>query len=508
MQISNKSSLSEIAQGDLDFLTTNGYVTSMQKADYDRTSADVATLTQRSVDLQNEVMKARSEQSALAADERKAHSFMFHFEGRDKREAQLVALENERSMMAKENLNMGEKDSEIKQLILAKSTIDRMVPYDGQYLALTGLGVVTLSDLNVRNYRVSDREFSDFVDESKETTNELKTIAQIGRSDVSSLQQTYPQADPSQLWSVSIGLAKLQGDQSQINQRFGISLGILQHFKSTPDNKMMAAEIMTSLTSNPLYGDNSDLPGLGKALENLDHDLRHHAKVPNQLSAGIAALLLFGRRHDGTFPTDRFMEFTKMTRSFESAAILSVLTTPMDQLASKFQSFRQLFSFWGYQMTEDTELASAFLTLSDFNPTDVTTKMSIILTALKTYLEYPLVATAILTSIPTFEANETLDLMEKTYSLLWSYAQGLQRSELISLSVRMIHGMKNELVKQLDPTAKIANTPVQFTHPPLPIFFFYHAPLILVHSSYYSTFSGIGGAHPAHVHGYGGGFGG
>jgi len=98
--------------------------------------------------------------------------------------------------------------------------------------------------------------------------------------------------------------------------------------------------------------------------------------------------------------------------------------------------------------------------------------------------------------------------MEKTYSLLWSYAQGLQRSELISLSVRMIHGMKNELVKQLDPTAKIANTPVQFTHPPLPIFFFYHAPLILVHSSYYSTFSGIGGAHPAHVHGYGGGFGG
>ncbi len=134
--------------------------------------------------------------------------------------------------------------------------------------------------------------------------------------------------------------------------------------------------------------------------------------------------------------------------------------------------------------------------------------MTIIVDALKNYLEYPLVATAILTSIPTLEANETLDLMEKTYSLLWSYAIGLERSELISLSVRMIHGIKNELVKQLDPTAKIANTPVQFTHAPSNIFFLYRAPLIVAHSSYYSTFSGIGGMHPGHVHGVGGGFGG
>ena len=135
--------------------------------------------------------------------------------------------------------------------------------------------------------------------------------------------------------------------------------------------------------------------------------------------------------------------------------------------------------------------------------------MSIIVTALKNYLEYPLVAAAILTSIPTLEANETLDLMEKAYSSLWSFATVLERSELVSLSVRMIHGIKNEIVEKLDPTAKIANTPVQFMHGPLPIFFLWYAPLIMVHSSYYSTFSGIGGIHPAHVHGYsGGGFGG
>ncbi len=46
--------------------------------------------------------------------------------------------------------------------------IDRMVPYDGKYLSLTGLGVMMLNDLNVRNYRVSDNEFSDFIEESKD----------------------------------------------------------------------------------------------------------------------------------------------------------------------------------------------------------------------------------------------------------------------------------------------------------------------------------------------------
>ncbi len=113
-------------------------------------------------------------------------------------------------------------------------------------------------------------------------------------------------------------------------------------------------------------------------------------------------------------------------------------------------------------------------------------------------------AAAILASISTLEANETLDLMEKAYSLLGSYAADLERSELISLAVRMIHGIKNELVKQLDPTANIVKTPVQFTYVPSNIFFFYYAPLIIAHSSYYSTFSGIGGYHPAHVHGVGG----
>src|SRR5256712_13057458 len=90
--------------------------------------------------------------------------------------------------------------------------------------------------------------------------------------------------------------------------------------------------------------------------------------------------------------------------------------------------------------------------------------MSIIGTALKNYLEYPLVAAAILTSIPTLEANETLDLMEKAYSQLWSFDIGLERSELVSLSVRMIHGIKNELVEKFVMTSKIMKIQDKYTH--------------------------------------------
>ncbi len=499
----------QIQQADMDFLSTNGYVSAMHKEEYDRASAEVSNLARMIEELQKETIEERSAEATLEKEEKKTHSILFHFEGREEKEAELGRVESARSAVVKERADVVEQDSRIKQLIQKKSMIDRMTSYDGEYLSLTGLGVITLNDLNVRNYRVSDSEFSDFVVESRETSRELRSIAETGSFHVSKLRARLLEADFSQLWNVSIGLAKLQADQYQISQRFLLALDILRHFDSTIDNKMMAAEIMTSLRAGPsqLSTESSDLQDLSKTLESLDHELRHHAKVPKQLSAGVAALIMFGRKFDGTYPTDRFVEFSRMTASYESAAILSVINDPSHQLPGKFQSFRSLFSSWGYQTSEDTELASAYLSISDLGPDGIRTKMTIIVDALKNYLEYPLVAAAILTAIPTLEANETLDLMEKAYSTLWSYTAELERSELVSLSTMMIHGIKNELVKELDPTAKITNTPVQFTHAPSNIFFLYRAPLIIAHSSYHSTLSGIGGAHPAHPHG-GGGFGG
>ena len=503
-EITGRTLTVQIQPADLDFLVANGYVSVMQKDEYDVAVAEVASLTQMNEQVQAETAAEASEQVNLASDVKKTRSILFHLEGKEKKQAQLEKVESEQEQVTTEQGALSANESKVNELIQKKSLTDRMIPYDGRYIALTGLGYNILNDLVVRNYRVSDLEFSDFMTESQETIGELRSIADRASFHVSNLKGEFPKTDLTQLWSVSIGLAKLQGDQEQINHRFQLAFAILLHLKSTVENKMMAAEVMTSYKVDPSQSSpNSDLQSLSADLLELDSNLRRVAKVPKQLSAGVAATIMAGRRFDGTFPTDRFLEFSKMTSSYESAAIMSIVNTPSDQLSAKFRSFRQLFELWGYEASEDTELASAFLAISDLGPEDVRLKMSIILDGLKNYLEYPLVSAAILVSIPTLEANETLDLLEKAYSLIAPLAISLQRSELLSLSVRMVHGIRNELVKEIDPTAKLTNTPVQFTYGSRGYFPMFY-PLIVVHSSYYSTFGGMGGAHPAHVHGVGG----
>jgi hypothetical protein len=495
----------QIPEEDMGFLTTNGYISVMQKEQYDAALAEISNLAKVNEELAREESEERSARALLEEDERKAHSIFFHFKSEENQKAELERAETQRNVLSKEEADVIERESKIRELLQKKSAIDRMVAYDGKYVSLTGLGVITLNDLNVRNYRVSEMAFADFIQERMATYSELRTIAHKGGYYVSILNNEYPGNELSELWSVSIGLGKLQGDPNQLIDRFLLSLDMLDQFGSNLENKMMAAEIMTASKVSPSQvPTNSDLQGLADSLKTLEDKARHDAHVPKELSVGVAATVLFSRRYDGAFPIDKLVEFSKMTFSSESAAILSVLDVPLDQISNKFNQFRWLFNSWGYGQSEDVDLASAYLAISDFTQDEVKDKMNIILSALKNYLEYPLVATAILTSIPTLEANETLDLMEKASTLLGNYAPTLERSELISLSVRMIHGIKNELVKQLDPTAKITVTPIQFTYIPSILFFRYRTPLILAHSYYHSTFSALGGAHPAHVHGFGG----
>jgi len=504
-QIAGKSVSMQIPEADTNFLTTNGYISVMQKEQYDQALAEISNLAKENEELAREEAEKRSARALLEEDEGKIHSILFHFKSEENQKAELERAETQRNVVSKEEADVVEKESKIRELLQKKSMIDRMVPYDGRYVSLTSLGVITLNDLNVRNYRVSETEFSDFIQERISTFSELRTIAHKGGYYVSVLNNEFPSTELSELWSVSIGLGKLQGDPNQISERFLLVLDMLQEFKSNLENKLMAAEIMTASKVDPSQVPaNSDLQSLAESLKSLEDKARHDAHVPKELSAGVAATILFARRYDGTFPIDKLVEFSKMTRSSESAAILSVLEVPVDQISNKFMQFRSLFGSWGYGESEDTDLASAYLSISDFTRDEVKDKMNIILDALKNYLEYPLVATAILTSVPTLEANETLDLMEKASTLLGNYAPSLERSELISLSVRMIHGIKNELVKALDPTARITVTPIQFTYVPSIVFFRYRTPLILAHSYYHSTFSALGGAHPAHVHGFGG----
>ena len=146
----------------------------MPKADYDQAQAEVANLTQINTNFQNEVVAERNAEIALHKEEKKTHSILFHFERREKKEAELQKVQEERLTVLKDQTEITQIDSRIKELILKKSTIDRMVPYDGEYVSLTGFGVATLNDLNVRNYRVADNEFSDFIEETK--TMKLKDI--------------------------------------------------------------------------------------------------------------------------------------------------------------------------------------------------------------------------------------------------------------------------------------------------------------------------------------------
>ena len=437
---------------------------------------------------------------------------MFRFQGEEEKAELQQRIQGEMAAASREEAELSAIEASVNELIQKKSTIDRVVPYDGEYLSLTDLGSVILNDLNVRNYRVADQEFPDFLKEIKATYTSLRSIADKANSYVLLLKPRVPNTDESNndnrdggrpmvqatslLWSISIGLGKLQGDTNQIGERVIQALNILQNLDSTTPNKLLAAEVMTALRSQ-------DIQALESVLRSLDQQLRNQ-DVPKELSAGVAATIMAGRRFDGTYPLDRFTQFRQLTLSYEAAAILAVMNVPYDGLSSKFRDLRSMFISWGYTVSEDTEIASAFLAIGELNADEVEEKLKYIVEQLKNYLEYPLVAAAILASIPVFESHEVLDLMEKAVTLLSAYTTGLERSESVALAVRMIHGVRNELVKEIDSTATITETPVQFTYAAHPNFFIWYFPVIVAHSSYHSTFSGMGGFHPAHSHGVGG----
>jgi len=515
-QVSDREeAVSPIPAADLDYLSGSGYVLRTTKADYDKGTAEVARLSQMFVQLKTEKDEEEQATASLLKDEHQEHSILFHLEGEPGQDALRERIQSETAMQAEEESELRTMEANVNQLIQEKSTIDRMVPYDGDYLSLTDLGTIILNDLNVRNYRVADSEFTDFVAEIQATYAELRSIAERATAYVGSLGPKIPGIDkaempeveeseddrpkagaPSLLWAISIGLAKLQGDTNQIGGRFTQAFAALQSLSSTLPNKLMAAEIMTAMGGQ-------DIPGLEATLAGLDRQLRGQS-VPKELSAGVAATLMAGRRFDGTYPTGPFTEFHQISPSWEAASILAVMSLPYTPLSEKFQRFDSLFSSWGYMKSDDTEIASAFLAIGELDADEVGGKLEYIIEQLKNYLEYPLVAAAILASIPVFESHEALDLMEKAVTLLSGSAGGLERSELVALAVRMIHGVRNELVKQIDSTAKISETPVQFTYISHPGMLIWFNPVIVAHSTYHATFSAMGGFHPAHSHGVGG----
>ena len=122
-----------------------------------------------------------------------------------------------------------------------------------------------------------------------------------------------------------------------------------------------------------------------------------------------------------------------------------------------------------------------------------------------TYLQFPLVASAVLASIPVLEANETLHLLEQAYDVIGRRAMPLSQPELITLAVRMIHGIRNETLAKLDTTATVRPAPSMGYRGP---YGFYGVPMFVFYGAYFATFSAYGGFHPGHAHLGPGGFGG
>ena len=511
-----QESIAPIPTPDLDYLSANGYVLRTTQEDRDKGIAELARLSQLIDQAKEKHMEVEKAEGALQQDERKEHSITLHFEGKEAKEALRERVETETTALSQEEEELAQIGANVNALIEQKSIIDRMVAYDVGYLSLTGMGTVTLNDLNVRDYRVANEEFPEFASEIKATYDELRSIAErasfyafrIKRlvpdiemvvdykgKDAEELSQDAAEAT-SLMWATGIGLAKLRGDADQLGQRFVQAVNCVWSLDSTTQNKLMAAEIMTAFAGQ-------DISTLALDLKNLEKEARRQS-VPKELSAGIAAAIMAGRRFDGTYPTDSFERFKQVTKSYEAAAILAVMNVPFDGLNAKFQAFKSVFTSWGYMASEDTEIASAFLAIGELEAGEVEEKLQYIVLQLRNYLEYPLVAAAILASIPVLEVHETLDLMEKAITLLSGYVSGLERSVLVALAVRMIHGVRNELVRKVDPTATITPTPIQFTYAQHPGLFVWYHPLIIAHSSYHATFSSMGGFHPAHSHGVGG----
>ena len=430
----------------------------------------------------------------ISADTRKTHSILFHLQGVDKEEAAVDHLHEEQEALQSLEADRAKREAEFAQLLVKKGELDQMCPLGDRFVAITTAGRVALRDLNVALYRVGDQEFSSYWTQAQAIDGELGTIVNQAAALHVPLADALPDLDPVYLWAVAIGMAKMKGPPEQQVPLFLEAYRTVWPLTSNLENRLLAAEVIGGL-GQPVANSADLLRGLIQNVEALG--------VHPDAALGVAAILLSGRRADGTFATDPLAQFLRLTPSYESAALLAIVNKPFADLQTTFSSLKALFASWGYSISEDTELSSAYLTVSELPVETVGTKMAILARGVGAYLEYPLVAAAILASIPVLEANETLNLLEKAYEILGQRTGPLSPAELITLAVRTIHGVNVRSVNELDPTQTTPATYPSFSYYNAPPRFW--VPLVVIHGNYFATYSAIGGVHPGHVHVVGGG---
>jgi hypothetical protein len=500
--VSARSVQGTLPDADLGELQSLGVIDLVTVDQLTQLRAEVGELEAAQKAIEAEEARQQQEAETVEADTRRTHSILFHLQGVDKEEATVDRLHEEQEALQAIEAGLAKQQADFQQLLVKKAELDLMSPYGDRYVAITTAGRVALRDLSVALYRVNDVEFASYWAQAKAVDTELAAIvSQAGALHVP-LAQSLPDVDPTYLWAVAVGLAKQKGVADQQVAAFLDAYRAVGSVSQNVENRLLASEVLAGL-GQPLASTVPELAGLVRQAEALG--------VRRDSAAGVGAILLAGRRADGTYATEPLGQFLRVTPSYESAALLAVVNRPYDQLVATFSNLKNLFASWNYSISEDTELSSAYLTASDLPPETVGTKMAILARGVGAYLEYPLVAAAVLASIPVLEANETLNLLEKAYEILGQHTGPMSQAELLTLAVRTIHGVDVRSVSELDPTqVKPASYP-SFSYANVPPRIW--IPVLIAHGTYFSTFSGIGGIHPGHVHavgggGWGGGFGG
>ncbi len=448
-------------------------------------SADQAAIAQESA-------SRAAEASDLADRSQHTQSFLFKLESADRQAADRAAVQQESDRLRGLDADLAQRQQQFSALLAQQATVEGAVACGAGFVALTGPGQLALRDLDARLYRVSDTDFASYWTEAAQIDTELAAIADQGARSAAALAAGLPGLDPLYLWAVAIGIAKAGGDPAARLAAFLQAYHAIERLSPNVENRLMAAEVLATMD---LASAMQELPGLQKQV------LR--AGLPAAAALGVAAVLLSGRREDGTFALDQLQHFRTQTMSYEAAALLAILNRPYEEVSARFGQVRALLASWGFATSEDTELSSAYLAVSDVPIDTVSPKLAIIARGMATYLQYPLVASAILAAIPVLEANETLSLVEKAYEIVGQRTGQMAQPALITLAVRMVHGIQVRSVSELDSTAAAARVPGTggYTYFPHPIW----VPVLLVHGMYFSTFSGIGGFHAAPVHAFGGG---
>lgn len=197
-QVSEKSISTQISDSDLDLFCSSssvlgGYVSLMSKTDHDLASSEVQNMEQSQQQANERLAQEKNQSSdarqAAVEDQKKMASPFFGLHGGGYKDSMRQKLESDQEAISKDEVSISDDEKTVSDYIQKKSALDQLVPYGDGYLALTAAGVLMLNTLNSRMSRVSDMEFADFVQETNETDEELRGIAERASFYVSKMKE-------------------------------------------------------------------------------------------------------------------------------------------------------------------------------------------------------------------------------------------------------------------------------------------------------------------------------